>query len=74
MNVTPQQFAELVTQALRDPERMGSDPDFGVTLMRVGSGYHLKPVGDAPSVFIMECYRVVYSIYQPTVSVVPPSL
>ncbi|GGI17798.1 hypothetical protein [Oxalicibacterium faecigallinarum] len=72
MNVTPEQFAALVTEALQDPERMGSDPAYGVQLLRVGSGYHLRPVGYAPAVFVLECYRTIYSIYQPTVSVVPP--
>lgn len=72
MHVSPQEFADLISQAMQDPERMGSEPVFGVELMRVGSGYHLKPVGGAPSVFILECYRVIYGVYQPTVSVVPP--
>ena len=72
MTVTPEQFAELITQAMQDPERMGSDPEFGVGLLRVGSGYHLKPVGDSPKELVMECYRLVYSQCQPTVTVVAP--
>lgn len=72
MSVSAQQFADLVSQELQNPERMGSSPDFGVTLLRVGSGYHLKPVGGAPSDFILECYRIVYSQVIPSETVVPP--
>ncbi len=74
MQITAQEFADLVTQALQDPERLGSDASFGVTLLRVGSGYHLRPVGETPSTFIHECYRIIYSLYQPTSTVVPPPL
>lgn len=72
MQVSPQQFADLVSQAMQDPERLGSDPCFAVELLRVGSGYHLKPVGDAPKELILECYRTVYNWHQPTTTVVPP--
>src|SRR5690606_14906306 len=72
MQVSPQEFADLVSQAMQDPERLGSDPRFAVELLRVGSGYHLKPVGDAPKELILECYRTVYNWHQPTTTVVPP--
>ena len=72
MSVSPQEFAALISQALQDPERMGSNPEFAVELLRVGSGYHLKPIGDVPRELILECYRLVYTQHQPTITVVPP--